>query len=118
MPRFANIPLIARIDTILLRNLIHGLRPAEERLSKKSFNFQLAPEDASLALTGFGHNGIAPFGFLSGKKIPIVICSRCLEVSPPLLYLGGGHVDVKLLIPISDLLKSTHAITGLITENR
>lgn len=108
----------AKIDTILLRNLIHGLRPAEQRLSKKSFHFQLASDSDSLELTGFGHNGIAPFGFSSGKQIPIVVCSRCLDVKPPLLYLGGGKVDVKLLIPISDLLRSTNAIVGLITENR
>lgn len=108
----------AKIDTILLRNLVHGLRPVEQRLSKKSFNFQFAPEDISLELTGFGHNGIAPFGFSSGKKIPIIVCSRCLEVKPPLLFLGGGKVDVKLLIPVSDLLKATNAITGLITEAR
>ncbi len=94
------------------------MRPVEQRLSKKSFHFQLASDAESLELSGFGHNGIAPFGFSSGKQIPIVVCSRCIEVKPPLLYLGGGKVDVKLLIPISDLLRATNAICGLITETR
>lgn len=110
--------MLAKIDTILLRNLIHSLRKPEDRLSKKYFNFQLTSEEKSLELTGFGHNAISPFGLLGDKKIPIVICSRCLEVNPPVIFLGGGEVDVKLSLPVSDLLQSVQPITGLITNLR
>lgn len=110
---------IAKIDTTMLRNLIHGLRKPEDRLSKQKFHFRLTTDETSLELTGFGHNAISPFGFTGPfPNIPIVICNRCLEVKPPLLYLGGGEVDVKVLLPLSDLLKATNAIVGLITEPR
>jgi len=99
--------------------LINGLRKPEDRLSKQKFHFRLTSDETSLELTGFGHNAIAPFGF-SGPypNIPIVVCSRCLGVKPPLIYLGGGEVDVKVLLPLSDLLTSSNAIVGLITEPR
>lgn len=109
--------LVAKINTTMLRNLVHSLRAPEQRLSKSSFNFQLASEETSFELSGFGHNAICPFG-MRVKNIPVIICDRCLEVKPPLLYLGGGKVDVKLLIPIADILRSLKAISGLITDPR
>lgn len=108
---------VAKINTTMLRNFVHSLRPVASRLSKNSFNFQLASEESSLELSGFGHNAISPYGMLN-KNIPVIVCSRCLEVQPSLLYLGGGKVDVKLLISIGELLRSLNAYTGLITDER
>lgn len=100
-----------------LRNLIHSLRPLANRLSKNSFNFQLASDAKSYELSGFEHNALAPFG-LKESRIPIVVCSRCLALQPALLFLGGGHVDAKLLLPVNDLVTATNAITGLVTDLR
>lgn len=115
IPLFCSI--VAKINTTTLRNFVHSLRPHSERLSKNSFNFQLASEEKSLELSGFGHNAISPFG-MKAPNIPVIICSRCLEVQPPVLFLGGGKVDVKLMITTSDLVKSLDAIVGLVTDPR
>lgn len=101
----------------MLRNFVHSLRPATSRLSKNSFNFQLASEEQSFELSGFGHNAISPYG-MKVCNIPVIICQRCTEVQPPLLYLGGGKVDVKLLVSVNDILRSLNAMTGLITDPR
>eukprot|EP01031_Cornospumella_fuschlensis_P026104 gene26104-31522_t len=107
---------VAKINTTTLRNFIHSLR-GTNRLSKSSFNFQLAPDNVSFQLTGFAHNAISPFGLVE-KRIPIVICTRCTQVSPAMLYLGGGRVDVKLCVSVGELLDKTAALTGLVTDVR
>lgn len=111
------IQYVTKINTTTLRNLIHGLRPPAERLSKSRFNFQLTADAKSYELSGFEHNAIAPFGFRQAG-VPMVVCSRLSELRPPLVFLGGGHVDAKLLIPVNDLIRSTNAIVGQITEVR
>lgn len=106
----------AKFDAELLRDLIHGLRAHENRLPRKRFHFQLADEKLSNILSGFNHNGVSPFGLLT--PIPIIICSRCLAVKPPYLYMGGGEIDVKLGISVCDFLRSTGAIVGEISSRR
>ena len=84
----------AKLDTDLLVDLIHTLRPPTSRLPRKRFHFRLAPEHVSDTLSGFQHNGVSPFGM--HQDIPIVICSHCLDVQPSYLFMGGGKVDIKV----------------------
>lgn len=67
-------------------------------------------------LTGFSHNAVSPFGMLC--KVPIVICSRCLDVSPSYIYLGGGLVDVKLGIALDEFIRAVDPIIGKVSEAR
>lgn len=106
----------AKINPTLLRNFVHSLKPAAERLSKSSFNFQLASEEISLKFSGFEHNAITPYGM--NMDLPVIVDSRLLEVQPGLIFLGGGFVDMKLLVPLPDLIGSLHAKVGLITDHR
>jgi prolyl-tRNA editing enzyme YbaK/EbsC (Cys-tRNA(Pro) deacylase) len=106
----------AKFDAELLRDLIHGLRPAASRLPRKRFHFQLADEEVSNKLSGFSHNAVSPFGMVS--DIPIVICRRCTEVQPAYLFMGGGEVDLKLGISVSDFLRATNAIVGELSTPR
>ena len=95
---------------------MHELREKSQRLSKKKFNFQLAPNEVSEQLTGFGHNAICPFGL--STPIPIILCRRCTQMSPALLVLGGGEVDMKLLIPLSDILRVERLVVGDVSDLR
>lgn len=106
----------AKINVMSLRTLIHELRKPEDRLSKKKFHFQLANDEDSFTLSGFGHNAISPIGLM--QAIPVVICRRCLGIKNGIIYLGGGKVDVKLALPVADLIRGTNAIVGDITEER
>jgi prolyl-tRNA editing enzyme YbaK/EbsC (Cys-tRNA(Pro) deacylase) len=99
-----------------LRTLVHEFLPIDKRLAKKKFHFQLANDEDSLALSGFGHNAISPVGLL--QNLPVIMCSRCAALNPPIIFLGGGHVDVKLALPVQDLVAATNAIVGEITEER
>ena len=106
----------AKFDAELLRDLIHSLRPPEKRLPRKKFHFQLADEHESNKLSGFNHNSVSPFGLLT--SIPIVICTNCTTIKPSYLYMGGGEVDIKLGISVSDFLRSTKAIVGVVSSPR
>lgn len=108
--------MTAKFDAELLRDLVHSLRAPDSRLPRKRFHFQLASQDVSNALGGFDHNAVSPFGLLT--ELPIVICSRCLDVRPPYVFMGGGKVDVKLGISVSDFLRSTNAIVGKVSVRR
>lgn len=108
---------IAKVNTNYLRTLVHELRDKSQRLSKKKFHFQLAPNEVSEQLTGFGHNAICPFGL--STPIPIILCRRCTQVvSPALLVLGGGEVDMKLIIPLSDILRTERLVVGDVSDLR
>ena len=50
--------------------------------------------------------------------LPVIVDSRLLEVQPGLIFLGGGFVDMKLLVPLPDLIGSLYAKVGLITDPR
>lgn len=98
-----------------METLIQGLRPPETRLPRKKFHFRLASEEDNARLSGFEHNGIAPFGL--HEKIPMVVSDQCLNVTnPAALFLGGGKPDVKLVVPIQDLIRAGGAIVGRIVE--
>ena len=92
------------------------MRSPENRLPRKRFHFQLATEAVSSSLGGFDHNAVSPFGLLN--NLPIVVCKRCVDVKYPYLYMGGGKVDVKLGISVSDFLRSTGAYVGTVSTLR
>lgn len=109
----------AKIDDGALADKIHALalKAGTERLPRKRFKFQLAAEDVSDRLTGFIHNAVTPFGMKA--PIPVIVCQRVLDVKPPFIYLGGGAVDMKLGISLSDLVSSTGAVSiGYISRPR
>ncbi len=107
----------AKIDTDLVAKTIINLRkPGNRRLAMSNFNFQLAPESVSDKLTGFIHNGVSPFGMAS--PLPVIICQRCIEVSPPRVWMGGGHPDVKVCVGATDLVRSLNAIHDYVSHAR
>jgi prolyl-tRNA editing enzyme YbaK/EbsC (Cys-tRNA(Pro) deacylase) len=106
---------LTKINLNSFTTVIHELTPKENRLAKKKFHFRLAPDEISFKLSGFRHNALSPFGMLT-PNIPVIICSRCLENT--IIYLGGGEVDEKLSLPVSDFIASTGAIVADISDPR
>ena len=60
---------ISKLDTEKLRGLVRDLKPVDQQISKKKFNFQLADEQTSFELSGFKHNAVTPVGML--HPIPV-----------------------------------------------
>jgi prolyl-tRNA editing enzyme YbaK/EbsC (Cys-tRNA(Pro) deacylase) len=95
---------------------VHKFRNPENRLSKKRFHFVLAPEGVARKLSGFAFNAVSPVGLL--ERIPVIICSKILLVKPAYVFVGGGDVDVKLGISVTDLIRTTNAIVAEVSVPR
>ncbi|PVU87461.1 hypothetical protein BB559_006040 [Furculomyces boomerangus] len=99
------------IDTSKLADFIRGFQ--ETPRSRKNYNFRLIEEKESERLTGFKTKGVATYGFRN--TIPMVMSERIASLKPPILVLGAGHPDWKLVLPISTFLDSTNCLVANIS---
>jgi prolyl-tRNA editing enzyme YbaK/EbsC (Cys-tRNA(Pro) deacylase) len=75
--------------------------------SSKVFNMRIAPEEVAQQLTGFGKNGVSPIGITS--DILVLVTEKITRLEPRILFLGAGHVDWKIGLPVELLLKATRS---------
>ena len=80
----------------------------ETVLSKKAVKYQVAAEAECSAMTGFVKNAITPFGIPQGL-FPVVVAAGLTKARPSYVWLGGGEVDLKLRIPVKQLLVKLNA---------
>ncbi|KAJ2400573.1 hypothetical protein GGI23_001953 [Coemansia sp. RSA 2559] len=79
-------------------------------VSRKRFNFRLADEAAAFAMTGFGHNGVAPIGML--QSIPVILSASIAALRPPVLWIGAGDVDFKMAMPVAAFVDATGCLVA------
>ncbi|KAI8981621.1 YbaK/aminoacyl-tRNA synthetase-associated domain-containing protein [Mycotypha africana] len=96
------------VNTQKLLNFCRGLKNKE--ISKKYYNYRLAPPEMALELTGFEKGGVAPLGMK--HSIPIIMAESITKLKPPVICLGAGHIDWKLSIPISTLIEKTNCFVA------
>lgn len=110
---------VESINTTKLSSELRGLRPlGKERFDSKYFSdLRLAPEEASEKLTGYGHNGVSPFGMLD-KSIPVIVCKSISNVRPKFIWMGGGHKDLKLGMAVSEFVGALGAIVLDVSDPR
>jgi len=100
----------ATTNTKKLESQIRGLRPITQqnnRLHPSQFDFRVAKEVDNDRITGYTHNSVTPFGML--EEVPIVLAKAILDVKPSFIWMGGGHVDLKLGMSVDDFCKGTNA---------
>lgn len=83
----------AKLDAEKLRR--HMITLAAGAAPAKAFNMRLAPADVSDRLTGYSHNAVTPVG-VATPGIPVVLSHAVAALDPPLFWMGGGEVDLKL----------------------
>ncbi|KAJ2802918.1 hypothetical protein H4R21_002236 [Coemansia helicoidea] len=79
-------------------------------VAKKHFNFRLASPETALELTGYGRNAVSPIGMLT--PLPVILCAAIAGLSPPVLWLGAGHVDYKLALPVQAFVDATQCLVA------
>ncbi|MEW5318809.1 MAG: hypothetical protein WDW38_009996 [Sanguina aurantia] len=100
-----------KIDTFVARTLNKGA------LSKRNFNFRLAPEHVSDALSGFSHNAVGDPHW-ERLPLPIILSHRIAQLAQPsLVWLGGGEVDLKVGFLLSDFLAGYQPFVADCTYN-
>ncbi|KAJ1961845.1 hypothetical protein GGI12_003015 [Dipsacomyces acuminosporus] len=103
--------LVQYVQTVNTNTMTDFVRSLENnRLARKHFNFRLASPDVSLELTGFDNNGVCPIGM--NQKIPLVMCESITRLQPPVFWLGAGHVDFKLAMPIQNFIDATSCMVA------
>ncbi|KAL7518891.1 hypothetical protein ACHAWX_003695 [Stephanocyclus meneghinianus] len=110
---------VESINTSKLASELRGLRPpGSTRMDPKYFSdLRLAPEEVSEQLTGYGHNGVSPFGILD-TSIPVIVCKSILAVKPKFIWMGGGHKDLKLGVAVSEFIEAVKGIVLDVSEPR
>ena len=89
------------------------LHHRNEGMSLTSFHVRLAPSDDSLRLTGYEHGAVTPFAMLT--QLPVILSHHVAALQPPVLYLGGGTVDVKLSMSMTDFCAAVRPCVAAIT---
>ncbi|KAL3788346.1 hypothetical protein ACHAW5_001232 [Stephanodiscus triporus] len=110
---------VESINVKKLASELRGLRPPGPRRFDPGYfaDLRLAPEDTSAKLTGYGHNGVSPFGMLD-KTIPVIMCKSIMNVRPKFIWMGGGHKDWKLGMAVSEFTRGVNAIVLDVSEPR
>ena len=107
----------AEINGKKLASEIRALRPAvKDRLPPNKFEFRLASSGDNDKLTGYGHNSVTPFGLL--EDVPVLMASAIRDVKPAFVFMGGGHVDLKLGMAVEDFVQGANAIVADVSDPR
>ncbi|KAL3818215.1 hypothetical protein ACJIZ3_004120 [Penstemon smallii] len=90
----------ARFNAETVKNFLYTLNNG--KISKKKFNLRLAPEETSVKLTGYEHNGVTCIGMKT--DIPVILDEAIVKLIPDFFWLGGGEIDLKLGIRTSEFI--------------
>lgn len=90
----------ARFSADTVKNFLYTLNNG--KIPKKRFNLRLAPEEESLKLTGFKHNGVTCIGM--NTDIPVILDEAIAKLNPDFFWLGGGEIYLKLGIRTSQFI--------------
>uniref|UniRef100_A0A7S2S4F4 tRNA-binding domain-containing protein n=1 Tax=Mucochytrium quahogii TaxID=96639 RepID=A0A7S2S4F4_9STRA len=97
-----------KLDSDKLWRAVHRLLPEDKRLAKGSYSFRLATQEESDSVCGFVHNAVSPLG-MKDRSVPLIVCKSIRKLNPPVIYLGGGEVDLKLQVNVDQFCKLMNA---------
>jgi prolyl-tRNA editing enzyme YbaK/EbsC (Cys-tRNA(Pro) deacylase) len=104
----------AKLDAEKLRRCL--IAAADGAAPAKAFNMRLAPVEVSDRLTGYSHNAVTPIG-IATAGIPIVLSHEIAALKPPLFWMGGGEVDLKLAVDTAQFLSAYQPMIADITHS-
>jgi prolyl-tRNA editing enzyme YbaK/EbsC (Cys-tRNA(Pro) deacylase) len=118
-PRFVLVVIqyAATLDLRKLVSAIRALRPnVKDRLEDSQFEFRIAHPEDNDRLTGYSHNSVTPFGILDASNVSILLCKAI--VSLKCFWMGGGHVNLKLGMSVSDFVSAFNPIIAGVSQPR
>ncbi|KAJ2367297.1 hypothetical protein IW150_005709 [Coemansia sp. RSA 2607] len=98
------------VDVAKLAEYVRSVVEGEGKVAKKHFNFRLADQETTWRKTGFEKNGVCPFG--AREMWPVILCEEITRLSPPVMWMGGGHVDYKLAMPVEAFVRATGCLVA------
>lgn len=96
-----------------LMRIIKDINKAAGRTppTNKALHFRLA-EDC-IGVTGFPPNGVTPVGMTT--PMPIVLDKKLTTLEPPMFWMGGGEVSLKLSVDTQEFISCFDPIIGTVT---
>ena len=119
--------IVQYIESINMKKLsyeLRGLRPLGSARFDASYfsDVRLASNTIAYDLTGYGHNGVSPFGIpttTSNNNIPIILSKSIVtNIKPRFIYVGGGHHDWKLGLAVSEFVQALNVLVLDISDPR
>ncbi|KAJ3402515.1 hypothetical protein HDU80_005022 [Chytriomyces hyalinus] len=92
---------VGKLNSAKLTNFVRALSNG----TKKNFNLRVASEAESDEFTGYKSGGVTPFGM--ARNVPVIVSKAILDLRPPVLFLGAGHADWKVAVPVQEYLKAS-----------
>ena len=108
----------ASIDAGRLGSEVRALRPpGPDRLAPSKFDFRVADGKDNTRLTGYDTGAVTPFG-LKDSTIPVVLARDVMKLEPRFMWMGGGHVNLKLGMAVDEFVRGTDAIVAEVSVPR
>jgi prolyl-tRNA editing enzyme YbaK/EbsC (Cys-tRNA(Pro) deacylase) len=84
-------------------------------LKVTNYDFRIADAADNDRITGYQHNSVTPFGLLNTTmSVPIVLAAPIVPLR--FFWMGGGHVNLKLGMAVSDFCKALNPIVADISQ--
>lgn len=104
----------SRLDSEILRTCVYDYHKG--LLSRGKINMRLVAEEKSHELSGFRKNAVTPIGMKT--RLPIVLAKEIADLDPDEFWIGGGEVDLKIGMRVSDFIKAYDPIVVPLGEKR
>ncbi|KAJ2503108.1 hypothetical protein GGH96_000551 [Coemansia sp. RSA 1972] len=101
------------IDTRALAVYVRAL--GGNKVASRHFKFRLADPQVSKQLTGYDKNGVSPIAMT--HDVPIIMSSSITQLQPPVFWLGAGHVDYKLALPVQTFIDATQCMVAPVSQS-
>lgn len=101
---------VEKFDAALLAKVV---REWNEGLGKKKFSFTFASPELFKELTGYEIGAMAPF--CTRVKIPVLLSSSVLSLSPPYMWFGAGDVFCKYRADVQNFIDVVQPIVATFT---
>lgn len=85
--------------------------------SKSSFHLRFATPEANARLSGYESGGVTPFGMLE-RRVPVVLADAASRAPGGIIWMGGGHRDLKLGCAVTDFVRTFDPIVVDASEPR
>ena len=72
-------------------------------LGKKQYSLRMVSQETSDSLSGFEHNAVTPLGMVT--SVPVLLSDKIKTLPEGKVWLGGGHVDVKMRVDVKELVE-------------
>ena len=107
----------AHVESNKLARAVQSLRSPRDALPPDALDFHAASDDDVHRITGFDFDTVTPFA-MENPNVPVILdrdialLEESNNRSPKFLWVGGGHVDLKLGMELEEFVRGTDAIVA------